>query len=280
VRRGAEHAKRLLQSIAAELFIVAIAGAVYVVVRKFTEGSPQIALDNARQLVHVERILSLNHEQSFQELVLTHSWIRDAANWMYIWGHWPVIAVVATGLWFSRHGAYVRLRNAVFVSGMIGFLFFALVPMAPPRLTSFGFVDTVTVWSGSYRVLQPPQYTNIYAAMPSLHFGWDLLVGVTLFLSSSVLVLRIIGLMMPLAMWFAVVATGNHWILDTIVGLCVVVIGAAISESATTGFAMYRQRRNRPAPVKHGVPIAPARSTAGALVDGPKRVPTYHEPTN
>ena len=242
MRQGVERVRWLLGRIAAELGIIAIAGVVYVVVRKVTQGSPETAIDNAHALLRFEQAVNLDHEHAFQQLALDSDWVRNAANWMYIWGHWPVIICVAVALWFVHHTAYVRLRNAVFVSGMIGFLFFALMPMAPPRLAGLGYVDTVTQWSGSYRVMQPPQYTNIYAAMPSLHFGWDLLVGVTLFLSSTVLIVRIIGLALPIGMWFAVIATGNHWILDTVVAVGVVLVGAAIREAARAYFAMRTAR--------------------------------------
>ena len=222
-----------------ELALVFVAGMVYVVVRKLTEGTPDRALVHARELLRIEGALGLRHEQGFQELVLDHPRLRTFANWVYIWGHWPVITVVCIGLYVTHHANYVRMRNAILVSGMIGFVFFAVLPMSPPRLTPFGYVDTVTVWSESYRVLQPPRYTNLYAAMPSLHFGWDLLVGLTLFLSVGNPLLRAFGILMPMAMAFAVVATGNHWILDVIAGMLVVAVGAAISE----GVRHERRRR-------------------------------------
>ena len=65
----------------------------------------------------------------------------------------------------------------MFLSGAIGFLFFALLPVAPPRLADPSLIDTVTLHSEAYRALQPPGLTNQYAAFPSLHFGWNLLVG-------------------------------------------------------------------------------------------------------
>ena len=274
MRRGITGTMWLLRRMAAELLLVAIGGAVYVVVRKVTQGSPEAALANARRLVHLESSLGIDHEHAFQQLALDHVWVRDLANWIYIYGHWPVITCVAVFLWFLHHDSYARLRNAVFASGMIGFLFFAALPMAPPRLTSLGFVDTVTLWSGSYRVLQPPQYTNIYAAMPSLHFGWDLLVGIALVRSTHLLALRVIGIVMPCAMWFAVIITGNHWILDTIVALGVVAAGSLISESLRALLhARARSRTSAPAPRRDARPASAtvAARSGGAPTTGARR---------
>jgi membrane-associated phospholipid phosphatase len=119
------------------------------------------------------------------------------------------------------------LRNALFVSGGIGFLFFAFFPVAPPRLFDPALVDTVTNESSSYRALQPPGLTNQYAAFPSLHFGWNVVAGVVLFLAATHLVVRVFAVVGPLAMAFAVVATANHFVLDVAGGLAVVAIGLA-----------------------------------------------------
>ena len=72
----------------------------------------------------------------------------------------------------------------MFISGLIGFAFFAAFPVAPPRLADRGIVDTVTEYSESYRALQPPALTNKYAAFPSLHAGWNL-VGIVLFQATT-----------------------------------------------------------------------------------------------
>jgi hypothetical protein len=146
-----------------------------------------------------------------------------------------VIIGVAAWLFVHNHERYLWLRRSMFASGMIGFAFFALVPMAPPRLANMGYIDTITTWSSSYRVMQPPDYANLYAAMPSLHFGWDLLVGIALFTSTTVLALRVFACVMPTLMAFAVVATANHWVLDVVVGLCVVTAGVAVAELIAAG---------------------------------------------
>ncbi len=227
-------------TVAVETVIIAIGALTYVLVRELTEGSPGRAVENARQLLAFEQRVGVDFERALVALALDNDWLRTFANWIYIWGHWPVIMGVAAWLFVHNHDRYVWLRNSMFASGMIGFAFFALVPMAPPRLSNMGYVDTITTWSSSYRVMQPPDYANLYAAMPSLHFGWDLLVGVALFSSTSILALRVFACVMPTLMAFAVIATANHWVLDVVVGLFVVTAGVAVAE-------LIASRRSRPA---------------------------------
>ena len=78
--------------------------------------------------------------------------LETVANWVYIWGHWPVIVV--TMVWLAwRHGeVFLRLRDAMLVSGALGMVVFVSYPVAPPRLADLGLVDTITQSSDSYRV--------------------------------------------------------------------------------------------------------------------------------
>lgn len=233
--------------VAVESVIIAIGAITYVLVRELTEGSPERAMHNARQLLAFEDRMGIDHERTLVALALDNDWLRTMVNWIYIWGHWPVILGVSAWLFVHDHGRYVWLRNSMFASGMIGFAFFALVPMAPPRLAEMGYVDTITTWSSSYRVMQPPDYANLYAAMPSLHFGWDLLVGIALFTSTSVLGVRVFACVMPTLMAFAVVTTANHWVLDVVVGLCVVTAGVAVAELLAAGVRSRRSGVHRDA---------------------------------
>ena len=108
---------------------------------------------------------------------------------------------------------------------MIGVAIFALYPVAPPRLANVGLLDSVTRYSHAYRALQPRELTNIYAAFPSLHFGWDLLVGIALYRHATWRVVRIAGLAVPVAMALAVIATANHFVLDVPAGGAVALTG-------------------------------------------------------
>ena len=79
------------------------------------------------------------------------------------------------------------------------------------------------------RVLQPPSLTNQYAAMPSLHSGWDLLVGMAIISAASTVALKVVGFAMPVLMAFAVVATANHYIVDVVAGVALALVGHAVA---------------------------------------------------
>ncbi|MGE5691866.1 MAG: phosphatase PAP2 family protein [Pseudomonadota bacterium] len=211
-----------------ELLLVAAAAVAYGGVRALTEGDLETAMDNGRAIANLELTLGLAWEHATQSLVLPHAALVTLVNWIYIFGHWPVIVVSAIWLYRTRRPAYRRLRNAILLSGAVGFLFFALLPVAPPRLLELGLADTVADRSTAYRALQPPALTNQVAAMPSLHFGWNLLVGVVVFTAATSLAARAFAVAMPPAMAFAIVATGNHFVLDAFVGMTLVLLSLAV----------------------------------------------------
>jgi membrane-associated phospholipid phosphatase len=232
--------------------------------RGLTAGQPHVAVEHARDVLAVERRLGINLERSSQAAVEGSDWLVDLANWIYIWGHWPVIAVVLLGLALRRRTLYLRLRNGMLFSGTIGLVIFATYPVAPPRLASLGLVDTVTERSRAYRVLQPPAFVNQYAAMPSLHVGWDLLVGLALIAAAGPVVLRVIGVVLPALMASAVVITGNHYVLDVAAGVALALCGHAAALRLERHLARVPQRLVMKADV--GERHAPA-----AFVPAPRR---------
>ena len=212
-----------------QIVLVTAAALFYFAVRGLTEGDVDAAVENGQSLLDLEARFGLAMERSAQEWLIERRSLVTVANWVYIWGHWPVI--IASLVWLARrrHDDFVLLRNALFASGAIGLVLFAVYPVAPPRLLPDAYVDTVTLYSESYRVLQPPALVNKYAAMPSLHFGWNLLVGIFLVRTATRSGLRMFGLIGPMLMAAAVVLTGNHYVVDVLVGGSVALLGLAIA---------------------------------------------------
>ena len=122
---------RALPRFALELLLVALAAGVYGGVRALTEGSAEQAVANGESLLRVEQRLGIAQEATVQSAVLASDPLVALANWVYIWGHWPVIIAAAVILYRQRRASYFLLRNAIFVSGAMGFLFFALFPSRP-----------------------------------------------------------------------------------------------------------------------------------------------------
>lgn len=209
--------------------LVALGVFVYFRVRGLTEGSVGVAHEHARDIVRLERSLGINVETGLQDLVAPSESLQTLANWIYVWGHWPVIIVTMLWLAWRHRLEFLRLRDAMMVSGALGLVVFMSYPVAPPRLAGLGLVDTVTEQSEAYRVLQPPAFVNQYAAMPSLHSGWDLLVGMAIISAASTVALKVVGFAMPVLMAFAVVATANHYIVDVVAGVALALVGHAVA---------------------------------------------------
>lgn len=207
--------------------VVAFLVGFYFTVRGLTEGAADVAQAHARQVVAFEEALGLDVEPALQAPLKSSETLETIANWIYIWGHWPVI--VATLFWLAwlHRDVFRRMRDAMVISGALGMCIFVTWPLAPPRLAGLGLVDTVTENSKAYRVLQPPAFVDQYAAMPSLHAGWDLLVGISIVTAATTVALRVFGYLMPVLMAWSVVATANHYVVDVIAGVALVLIGHA-----------------------------------------------------
>lgn len=240
-----------LVELAKQVLLIGCAVLFYFAVRGRTEGAEAAAIENGRWILDLEADLGIDVERSMQSWTEFHV-LTTGANWVYIWFHWPVI--IGTLLWLhhSRIEMYLILRNAMFVSGAIGLVIFVSLPVAPPRLIDAGFVDTVTEYSTSYRVLQPPALVNKYAAMPSLHVGWNLLIGLALFESSKRLPVRMFAVAGPVLMALAVVVTANHYILDGLAGACIAIVGLWVSRRITSPLVHLDER------LRHGRPADPA----------------------
>lgn len=221
VPRSAEPARRLL----GEALLVAPAALLYFLVRGLVAPDSALAMRHAAEIIRFERRLGIFQEPRIQAQVVERGMLIDLANWIYVGAHWPLLAAVITWLVLRHHAAYPRYRNAMLLSGVAGIAVFFLFPVAPPRLLpQWGFVDTVALHSHSYRVLQPPVLTDPYASMPSLHLGWNLLAGLALLREGRTWYGKAFGALSPAAMYAAIVATANHFFVDGLAGMILVLV--------------------------------------------------------
>jgi hypothetical protein len=183
------------------------------------------------QIIELEQNLGIYVEQRLQQYVIENEFLESAANQVYIWAHFPVIIALAVWLYWQDRSKYTLYRNALLMSAVVGLFAYWLFPAAPPRLMppEWGFIDTFS-HNG-----EPVAFLNEYAAVPSYHFGWVFLALVAVFHTSRSRWLRGAILAITVAMFFAVVVTANHFILDMVVGVGIVLAMLGLSYLWQTG---------------------------------------------
>jgi PAP2 superfamily len=216
-RTAFDRPQRRLLRFWAEVLLVVIAFQAYRLVRLATEGDRTTALRHAELILRWEHSLGLSWEHGVQSVTLRHDALVDVANTWYTWAFWPVVTGAMFVLYVLRPELYRRYRNAVLLSGAIGLVVFALFPVAPPRMLG-GFVDTVHLFSSTGGLAHPTGFTNEYAAMPSFHVGWLVLVGVVTMPAIPRRALRPLLLVPAGVMFVVVMATANHFVLDGVAG--------------------------------------------------------------
>jgi len=232
------------QQVAREAIVIAAAIVLYFGVRGLIATRVDVAYRNAERVVGIERSAGVFVEPKLQAAITAHGWIANTVSYIYIYGHWPVLLTTVLWLLLRHRDAYWTFRNAMLISGGIGLVIFAMFPVAPPRfLTAYGFVDTVTKETEAYRVLQPPAFVNQYAAVPSLHFGWNLLMGIAVATLAGHRLLRLFGWLMPVLMLAAIVLTANHYLFDGLVGGLIALFSLVVANRITS--AGRRRRRGR-----------------------------------
>jgi hypothetical protein len=183
-------------------------------------------------VVDAERRLGIYIEPAVQSQTLrsglrTHLW-----NAIYFWGHLPLLAAFAAWMYGVDRSLYRRLRNAFLVSQGIGAVIYFLFPVAPPRLmpAEYGYTDTLAERHElHYELGTMKLFLNEYAAMPSLHFGWSLLMTGGLWSGVGGWKAKTMAVVSPLASLTSIVATANHWVLDAVGGAAVMAVSAALT---------------------------------------------------
>ena len=211
------------------------AGAYYVyrVVRGLVDGQANAAFQNARDVVDLERGMHLFFEEKVQAWSIANPIVIDAANFMYVNSHFVVTTTFLAWLYIARNHAYYFVRNMFMVAMVFALLGYVLYPTAPPRfMPEWGFEDTVANMFGTNVSESANVLYNPYAAMPSMHVAFALMIAVPAAQLVRLRTLKAVWLTYPLIVSFVVVATGNHFWLDAAVGALVALVSAWIASAA------------------------------------------------
>jgi hypothetical protein len=211
-----------------QLGIVALALAANLLVRWSTLDDHDEAIDNALALLELQEALHLDWEHAVQDAALTVPGVGAFCSWFYVWGYLPVVVSALVGFYVWAPRAYPLFRDALLASGVVGLVVYAVWPVAPPRLTDLGYTDTVAA-SAVESAARPVGIANEIAAVPSFHVGWLMVVGAVLWTATRSTTVRVLCVVHPAVMCFAVLATGNHWVLDLPAGAAIAAFGVVVA---------------------------------------------------
>jgi len=201
------------------------------------------AIDNAvvrgRAIVSLERAVRLPSEEWTQHVALHSHLIIKAANWYYIVGHTPAIGIFLVWLYVRHRPDYARWRTVLAVGTIAGELI-QLFPVAPPRFALFHIVDTMRDYGPQVYSDDGAGFAPQLAAMPSLHCLWAIAVGAAVFRLAKG-PWRWIGPAHAVVTVLVVVVTGNHYWLDALAAIPLVLLGLGVAD-----LIAYLSRRRRP----------------------------------
>ncbi|MFF3497713.1 phosphatase PAP2 family protein [Streptomyces sp. NPDC003247] len=215
-----------------EILLIAVSYWTYSLIRNAVPEQRHEALRNADWIWKAEHTLGIAVEQSVNHAVNSVTWLVVGMNYYYATLHFVVTLGVLVWLFRFHPGRYAATRLVLFATTGVALVGYYLYPLAPPRLMNgAGFVDTVVVhqtW-GSMASGDLKNMSNQYAAMPSMHIGWSLWCGLTIFALAALPWVRILGLLYPAATLVVIVATANHFWLDAVGGLLCLAFGYAVA---------------------------------------------------
>jgi PAP2 superfamily len=213
---------------AIEVLIFAAALLVYQLSRALVVGKPSTAFENASGIINWEKGSGLFVEPTIQQWVLSHIQLTEALNWFYLYGHWTITPLFFIWLYKRRRRVYPYVRNAFLVANGIALIVFMVYPVAPPRLAgaSDGLVDTLSKISNvDLHGGALSGWFNPHAAVPSMHFGYAVMIGMVGLVLLRSWPLRLLAVAYPVLVFFTITGTANHYILDSLAGGLTVAIG-------------------------------------------------------
>jgi hypothetical protein len=231
-----------------ELLYVAVFYFVYSWIRnRFGSASvdTELAFRHAEQVIDLERMIGLFHEESIQEAFLDNRLFIQWWNIYYGTFHFVVTAFAMVYLFVRHPERYPLWRNTLAFTTALALIGFSTYPLMPPRLldvcgqygacASYGFVDTLKDYGGlwSFDSGAIAEVSNQFAAMPSLHFGWSMWCCLALY---PVLRNRVGKALIAIYPWltvFAIIVTGNHYWIDAVGGALILAVGYLLARPFT-----------------------------------------------
>lgn len=203
----------------------------YETVRGVADGQRAVAFANGRQVIDFEQATHTFFEPGLQAFFLKLDWLVDFANQVYMNSQFAVVLGFFFWLYFFRNEAFYFVRNMFVVSMGLALVGYTLYPTAPPRLLpEYGFVDTINDFSNvNHDSALVKVFINPYAAVPSMHCAFALMVGLTAARLSRRWYTRTLWALWPAMVIWVVIVTGNHYWVDAALGGLVAAVSALVA---------------------------------------------------
>ena len=207
--------------------VIALAEAYRLLRRLLPTDWPQ-AIANAQQVERLERVTHIAWEQGIQGWFLQFPQLVKGMNWFYLSSHFFVTGAFFVWLYWRNRDGFSIFRDGFLLATAIALVIHWRYPTAPPRLANMNVKDTIDLYSG-VNIGGPhhERFANPVAAVPSLHAGWALALGVGIVVYARNHFVRAAGVLYPAAVLLTIVVTGNHFIFDAVVGALVMAVGFA-----------------------------------------------------
>ena len=205
---------------------------IYELLRHSMTPNWDVAERHAQDVLSLEQFAHIEWEEWLQQTFLRAPELVRAMNVFYFVGHFVLTSVFFFWLYHANRDGFRRFRNGFLAATFIALVVHWQFPTAPPRLAGIGLEDTLRQLS-NIDIGSPTSssFSNPVAAVPSLHAGWAVGVGLGLVLYARPVFWKIVGVLYPLAVVLTIVVTGNHFIFDAITGVTVMALGFWVSEA-------------------------------------------------
>jgi hypothetical protein len=220
-------------SLRSEVVVVLTLYGLYELARGLIVGDTGEADRHAHRLVALERSLHLLFEANVQRAAHALPGLTSLLGVAYLTLHLAATAAVLLGLHQRRPAAFPFLRTTLLLASGLALVSFLAYPTAPPRLAGVGIADTVSNGTVDLNRGLVSSLYNPYAAIPSMHIGYALIVAASLLRHGRRRLVRTLGALYPLFVLLVVVATGNHFFLDAAAGALVAGLAAAVAALLT-----------------------------------------------
>jgi membrane-associated phospholipid phosphatase len=217
---------------------------VYDLGRWVAHGEIGPATDHAHWILDLERGLGVAVERSVQNALDAGPVMWLLSN-VYLAAQLVVLPGALVYLYRRAPGVYRRLRDTVLATWMIAVPIYAAFPVAPPRLAGLGMTDAVSSQATVELTGRSTLFYNELAAVPSLHCGFAVAIGIALAAAARHRVTRALCLLWGPLVCLAVVATANHYMFDIAAGLLVSAVGLLVGPLPERLVCSWRRRARR-----------------------------------